>query len=928
MRMRSFFGSVLIVISLSLSFTGLNVNAESGDYWVIPGNHYEWLLDSPHRQYLSSAAENFLTLKYGERGTLPGLKEESHSAIRGYNLIVNDRKQDENPSTTTQSEAAIAVHKNNIVIGWNDIGQFADTGSLIGFGYSLDGGSTFADGGVVPPVPNGANLGDPDVAADRQGNFYFSMIAFDANGIGFIGISKSGDGGRTFSMPISASTIVSGPDSFQDKEFITVDKSGSQYDGNIYVTWTRFGPDGPQIMFARSTDSGRSFKNPIAISTLGAFAQGSMPRVGPNGEIYVVWERFNTPGIHISKSTDGGKTFGAENVAETLVAQVEFIGQPASPSTCEGRQILNGYVDAAFEFPAMDVNPINGEIYVTYNSNPDGIDESDVLFTRSSDGGKSWSDPIRINDDSTLTDQFMPAITVAPDGTIGVIWYDRRLDSFNLSFDLYLGVSNDGGRTWFPNKRLSTVSSEVPPLGPNFDRLRPCYMGDYNDITADAEQFYIAWGDNRERGRTWTTLEEMPTPREATINVALGKAVFVIGGQKLGFGEKGEARNNEYFNTQSGRWSSVAPMLTARSFAAGASAGMSIYVAGGQVSKHGGVTGSLERYDALLNRWVKLPPMPTARQGLGAARIGNEIYFIGGQNCISPLCGETLDVVEVYDIRRRQWRTAKSLPEPRAGFATLVINDKIYVVGGYSTEGTFSEFLRGYGTILEYDPAADVWKPVAALAEVRMAPIAAACGEKIIISGGLDPVSFNLIRRNAWAYDTRLDSWEQIAAPKHDRTGIQAVTVNNGVYAIGGSGSSRVPRDGVAEYFECATLGSDRADPDIFFTTESLRPYRSSSNTASTASEFQMRPLRGPDGKSILFKTLAANLSAVRVQIYNLNGAEIFDSGEADAPLIQWNLNTKDGRLAANGVYFYRVSARDRSGNWVLSTIRKILVMR
>jgi hypothetical protein len=927
LRIRGFSHSIIFVLLLTILFSNLEVRAELDESWVIPGDHYEWLLDSPYRQYLSGAAENFLTLRYGEGGTLPGLREESHSAIRGYNLIVNDRTQDENPSTTTQSEAAIAVHKNNVVVGWNDIGQFSDTGSLIGYGFSLDGGTTFVDGGVIYPVENGANLGDPDIAADRNGNFYFSMISFDANGIGFIGISKSGDGGRTFSAPVSASTIVSGPDSFQDKELIAVDTTGGQFDGNIYVAWTRFGPDGPQIMFSRSTNAGRTFQNPIAISTLGSFTQGATPRVGPNGEIYIVWERFNTPGIHISKSTDGGRTFGADAVAETLVADLEFIGQPASPNTCEGRQILNGYVDAAFEFPAMFVNPTNGEVYVTFNSNPSGVDESDVFFTRSADGGSTWSSAIRLNDDSTISDQFMPAMTVAPDGTIGVTWYDRRLDPRNEKFDLYLGVSNDGGRTWFPNKRVSTVSSEVPPLGPNFDRLRPCYMGDYNDITADGDQFYIAWGDNRERGRTWTTQEEMPTPRESTINVALGQAVFVIGGQKLGFGEKGEARNNEIFNTRTGRWKSLAPIPTARSFAAGASAGMSIYVGGGQVSKHGGVSDSLERYDALLNRWVQLPPLPTARQGLGAARIDNQIYLIGGQSCISPFCGETLDIVEVYDINSRKWSEAASLPEPRAGFATVVINDKIYVVGGYSTEGVHSQFIRGYGTILEYSPSTDIWRPIASLDVARISPIAGACGDKLIISGGLNPNTFNLIRRNAWAFDTALASWEQIAAPKHDRAGIEAVTVNNRVYAMGGSTNSRVPQDGVTEFFECATLGSDRADPDIFVAMESLSAYRTTSTT-STQSLIEVRQLRNSANSSIIFRLANKTLKNVRVNIYNLNGVEVFDSGESDSPLIQWNLNTKDGRLAAIGVYFYRVSARDRAGKWIQSSIRKILVMR
>jgi hypothetical protein len=57
--------------------------------------------------------------------------------------------------------------------------------------------------------------------------------------------------------------------------------------------------------------------------------------------------------------------------------------------------------------------------------------------------------------------------------------------------------STDGGRSWV-NERVTSESFDVPPLNPNFDPLvKSCYMGDYNDGTADADGFYLTWGDNR-----------------------------------------------------------------------------------------------------------------------------------------------------------------------------------------------------------------------------------------------------------------------------------------------------------------------------------------------------------------------------------------------------------------------------------------------
>ena len=918
--------ALLIIISATFGASSQPENSMIG--WERSGDHYEWLLESPMRGYLSGAAENYLSLRFAPDGLLPGDREESHSAIRGLNVRVNDRSHDVNPSLTTQSEAAIATFGSNVVVGWNDIGQLRTTGSLVGYGLSLDGGATFTDSTVVPPVQGGANLGDPDIAVDSDGNFYYSMIALGADGIAFIGVSKSIDGGRTFSPPVSASGNVSSADSFQDKEFIAADNTGGQYDGNVYASWTRFGPDGPQIMFSRSINGGRSFEDAIAVSSLGSFVQGSMPRVGPDGEIYVVYERFNSPGIHISKSIDGGKTFGTDGVAETLVANLEFIGQPASPETCDGRQILNGYVDAGFEFPSMEVNRTNGDVYVVFNSNPPGIDESDIHFVRSSDGGHTWTEPVRLNDDSTTSDQFMPAITVAPNGTIGAFWYDRRNDTRNLNFDVYMAISTDNGRTWLPNKRITTETSEIPPLGPNFDTLRPCYMGDYNDITADQNDFYLAWGDNRETGRTWRTLAPMPTERESTANTALGHGIFVIGGTNLGFGAKGESRVNELYNTKSDRWTSLAPMPTSRSFAAATSAGASVYVAGGQSSIHGGVSDAFERYDALLNRWVQLDPLPTPRMYLGAARVGSKLYFIGGQNCISPFCGETLNIVEVYDLKTGAWSSAASMPQPLGGFATAVIREKIYVVGGFTTEGRISINVGGHRAVWEFDPAIDRWQAIAALPTERISPIAAACGDDLIISGGINPQNNSLIRRDAWAFDTVTGDSQQVAAPKYDRSGIEAVSIGNTIYAIGGSSGSRVPERGVNEAFDCATFGAARPDPDIVVAKEPLPRVSSLSSSRETARPTFEHFVSNNHSLQTFRVNGLSTLSTVQVEIYNLSGIEIFDSGETDGPIVQWNLSTKKGGLAANGVYLYRIIARDQNGKLIRSEVRKILVLR
>lgn len=893
-------GIALGILALMAGMGNFAGRAGSPADFRYPGeDHYRWLLESPVRAYLSGAAQNYLWMRYGNQVELPW-REDQAEELRGLNIRVNDRGQDENPSVTTQSETAVSVFGANVVTGWNDLGEFLETGSITGYGYSTDGGQTFTDGGVVPPVEGGLNLGDPDIAVDGDGVFYFSQISVDSDGIAFIGVARSGDGGRTFSQPANASWSVSGPNSFQDKEFMAADGTGGPFDGNVYVTWTRFSPRGSRIYLARSTDGGRSFRRAVPLSPPGHFVQGSIPRVGPNGGVYVAWEDFSAPGIFVARSTDGGRTFEPPRLA----AKVEFIGQAAPEATCGGRRILNGFVDAAFEFPTLALNPANGEVYVTYNSNPPGIDQSDVYLVRSDDQGRTWSEPVRLNDDPTSNDQWMPAMTVAPDGTLGAIWYDRRSDPRNLRFHVFMATSQDGGRTWQPNERVTDVPSEVPPLSPNFDLARPCYMADYNDITADGQNFYLAWGDNRERGLTWETHADMPTPREATANAALGHAAFAIGGRKLGFREAGDSALNEAYHARSGQWIRLAPMPTPRSEAAAVSRALSVFVLGGQSSKFGGVTDAFERYDALADRWHTLPPLPTPRTGLGAARVGSKIFAIGGQSCVSPFCGRTLDTVEFFDLTTGRWSEAAPLPEPRAYVSTAVVAGKIYVIGGLR-----GPRMEAYDSILAYNPRTDEWTKETELSTGRFAAAAGVCGDTVIVTGGLSE-SFSLLRRDAWLYNTITGAWSQVAAPKFGRAGVAAVNAGGRLFAIGGSGESRVEHAGANESFDCSQLGHVRPDPDVFFAIKPIpQPRRTSTDVpsppeeeAENASPMRVRPRLSRTTAGLVFHIEGTEpVRGMRLQIYGLDGAPVFDSGFRHDSRIQWNLSTDRGTTVANG---------------------------
>jgi hypothetical protein len=393
------------------------------------------------------------------------------------NIRVNDPGEDTGfGNQTTQSEPSIAVHHRKVVVAYNDSTKAPN---YTGYSNSANGGHVFQDDGGLP----GNQSGDNVLAVDRQGTFYYATLSTDAAGNSSVGVSKSTDGGVTFTPPVNASTTANGPAFFQDKEWLTVDNSGEDSDGNLYLVWTKFGGPGEQILFARSTDGGNTWSAPLVLSGFGGH-QAAMPAVGPEGELYVCWIDRGASQLLIQKSTDAGLTFANPVTGGGAVQTIVQI-----PGTMNGNIRANS-------FPSIVVDQESGRIFITYAASV-GADAGDVFLTVSHDHGKIWSAPVRVNDDATQTDQWMPSVAVTEEGTVGVMFYDRRNDpGANLNIDVYLAISTNHGKTFHANQRITTTS--FPPAV-NFDpAIAFNYMGDYNQMVASGEKFYLAWGDNRD----------------------------------------------------------------------------------------------------------------------------------------------------------------------------------------------------------------------------------------------------------------------------------------------------------------------------------------------------------------------------------------------------------------------------------------------
>ncbi|HEX9657213.1 MAG TPA: choice-of-anchor D domain-containing protein, partial [Bacteroidota bacterium] len=151
------------------------------------------------------------------------------------------------------------------------------------------------------------------------------------------------------------------------------------------------------------------------------------------------------------------------------------------------------------EFPHVAVNPINGDVFVTYNNKGAGTDKADIFLVVSTNGGTNWSVPAKINDDVTTTDQWQPTIAISPNGSqVGVFYYSRQEDPANNLFKFYGRIGSVSGSTvtFDPSFAVSDVAS-LPEFGRDAV-INSVYMGDYNHAVATSDAFHVLWADNRD----------------------------------------------------------------------------------------------------------------------------------------------------------------------------------------------------------------------------------------------------------------------------------------------------------------------------------------------------------------------------------------------------------------------------------------------
>ncbi len=370
------------------------------------------------------------------------------------------------------NEPSIAVDPtspNRMVIGWRQFDTTASNFRQAGWGYTTDAGLAWTAPGVLDPQ---VFRSDPVVKADADGNIYYYSLTIPGGGYA-CDMFKSGDGGVTWTEPIPAFG--------GDKAWMSIDRTGGMGHGHIYAAWDYAGCCGSDV-FIRSVDGGLTYSTPIPTPGFPIWGTSS---VGPDGAYYLVGRRNSSSSVFaLARSL----TVQDASLAPAFDLAVDISLGGSLRYTVPGPN-PGGLLGQVWVATDHSEGATHGNVYVLSSVDPPGSDPLDVMFVRSPDGGQTWSDPIRVNDDLTTTNawQWFGTMSVAPNGRIDVIWNDTRNGIADNFSELFYTNSFDGGSTW----------SASTPVSPMFDSHlgwpNQSKLGDYYDMVSDNAGVNVAY---------------------------------------------------------------------------------------------------------------------------------------------------------------------------------------------------------------------------------------------------------------------------------------------------------------------------------------------------------------------------------------------------------------------------------------------------
>ncbi|HXX06186.1 MAG TPA: sialidase family protein [Candidatus Bathyarchaeia archaeon] len=395
----------------------------------------------------------------------------------GFTNLVSISKPGEN-STAPQ----LIVSGNNVYVGWidNNYNKFD-----IAFAKSTDGGSSFST-----PV----NLGNPNTQgadnldiAESNDTIYAVWQSFSSEG-SVIYFSMNHDGEKSFSSPVKLNKEGS------DSAFPQI----AVVDTHVYVSWLeRTQENVTNVVFSKSDNNGNTFSTPIVLTHHSGIS--GLPQISADGNnVCILWED-NSLGnfdVFFAKSTDAGNTFGdftnisndkGESGTPRMVSAGNDIGivwmdnalgnydimfsksSDGGLTFSKPLDISNSKKDAGY--PELTISGNN--FYVTWTNTMEG-NNYDIFFAKSSDSGQTFTDPINISNNPGASG--WPQIAAA--GDVYVSW----VDSTTGGFDIYIAKSIDNGASFETPVNISNTPNQSW----------------YNKMTVSPNTVYMVWQETNQ----------------------------------------------------------------------------------------------------------------------------------------------------------------------------------------------------------------------------------------------------------------------------------------------------------------------------------------------------------------------------------------------------------------------------------------------
>jgi N-acetylneuraminic acid mutarotase len=311
-----------------------------------------------------------------------------------------------------------------------------------------------------------------------------------------------------------------------------------------------------------------------------------------------------------------------------------------------------------------------------------------------------------------------------------------------------------------------------------------------------------------DRGRWETLKEKFPWPMGEAVNVAVAGKLYVVSGLDNNLVTPTGALCE--FDPATRAWTKKTPMPKPAHHVGAVEVNGKLYVFGGFIAGSGpGAPGwqpvdYAYEYNPQTDNWRELAPAPTKRGAGVAVVVNGKIYYIGGAMIVPGSTDPVIrfdavqrdmavGTVEEYDVSTNTWRTRAPMPTPRNHFGAAMVNGRIYAVGGRLGSAFI---LRATPTDMteEYDPGADRWLTRAPMPTARSGLSVNAYKGKIYAGGG-EFQSEKLMGafRALEAYDPSTNSWDTAPRMPYPRHGFQGAVLGDELHYVGGGTQTDVP---------------------------------------------------------------------------------------------------------------------------------------